>query len=187
MKYCAPDLAEILISPEEISERVSKLAAQIMADYRGQELTIVGVLTGSFVFLADLLRRLDLPCVVDFLAASSYGTGTTSQGQICVEKDLRVPVANKTVLVVEDIVDTGLTLSRLVTMLQQRGAASVKVCCLLDKSAGREVPVQLDYVGFEIPNHFVVGYGLDYAEHYRNLPGVAVLKPEKYTTYRAAE
>lgn len=187
MKYCAPDIAEILISPEEISERVSDLAAQITADHRGQELTIVGVLTGSFVFLADLLRQLDLPCVVDFLAASSYGTGTTSQGQIYLEKDLHVSIADKTVLVVEDIIDTGLTLSRLVTMLQQRGAAEVKVCCLLDKSARREVPVQLDYVGFEIPDHFVVGYGLDYAEHYRNLPGVAVLKPEKYITHSTAE
>ena len=182
MKYCAQDLAEIVISPERISERVSQLAQQITADYQGKELTVVGVLTGSFVFLADLLRQLDLPCVVDFCKAASYGVDTVSSRQISLEKGLSVPVANKNVLLVEDIVDTGLTLNRIVDMLQQDGAVSVKVCCLLDKSARREVPVQLDYVGFPIPDQFVVGYGLDFAQHYRNLPYVAVLRPDKYST-----
>lgn len=182
MEYCVEDLAEIVLTPEQISQRVGELAQQITADYQGQDLMVVGVLTGSFVFLADLLRQLDLPCAVDFWGASSYGTNAVSSGQIRVEKDLSLLVAAKHVLVVEDIVDTGLTLSRLVSILHERGAASVKVCCLLDKPAGREVAVNLDYTGFEIPDRFVVGYGLDFAHQYRNLPFVAVLKPDKYAT-----
>jgi len=187
VKYCASDLSEILLSAEQIDQRVGELAAEITADYSDQEIMIVGVLTGSFVFLADLLRQIDRPCVVDFLAAYSYGTGTNSSGEIRVERDLRVSVVDKDVLVVEDIVDTGLTLSRLIAMLQERGAASVKVCCLLDKPARREVSVQLDYVGFQIPDRFVVGYGLDYDQHYRNLPCVAVLKADKYLTRSTVE
>ncbi len=182
MDYCAQDIAEVVVSSEQISQRISQLAEQITADYQDKELMIVGVLTGSFVFLADLLRKLDLPCVVDFIAANSYGTDTTSAGQIRIEKDLSVAVKGRDVLIVEDIIDTGLTLSRLVLMLSDRGAASVKVCCLLDKPARRQATVQLDYVGFQIPDQFVVGYGLDFAHHYRNLPHVVVLKPESYAT-----
>jgi len=182
VEYCAQDLAEVLISPARISERVSQLAEQITADYQGKELVVVGVLTGSFVFLADLLRQLDLPCVVDFWKAASYGTDTVSAGEVSVEKDLTIEVGGKDVLVVEDIVDTGRTLAQLVQTLHERGTGSVKVCCLLDKAARREVPVQLDYVGFQIPDRFVVGYGLDFAQHYRNLPYIAVLKPDKYTS-----
>ena len=180
MEYCAQDLAEILLTPEQISQRVGQLARQITTDHEGQELTVLGILTGSFVFLADLLRQLDLPCAVDFWGVSSYGTDMVSSGQIRVEKDLSLPVTGKYVLVVEDIVDTGLTLNHLVRMLHQRGVTSVKVCCLLDKPARRRVPVKLDYVGFEIPDRFVVGYGLDFSQRYRNLPYVAVLKPDKY-------
>ncbi len=182
MDYCAQDIAEVLVSSEQISQRISQLAEQIIADYRDKELIIVGILTGSFVFLADLLRKLDLPCVVDFIAADSYGTDTTSAGQIHIEKDLSMAVEGRDVLIVEDIIDTGLTLSRLVPMLRDRGAASVKTCCLLDKPSRRQVTVQLDYVGFQIPDQFVVGYGLDFAHHYRNLPQVVVLKPESYAT-----
>ena len=182
MKYCAQDLAEILLSPEQIEQRIGELARQITADYQGKELTVVGVLTGGFVFLADLLRRLDLPCVVDFWGASSYETDTVSSGEIRMEKDLSIPVPGRHALVVEDIVDTGRTLNRLVSILRQRGAASVKVCCLLDKPARRQALVDLDYIGFGIPDQFVVGYGLDFSQQYRNLPYVAVLKPDKYTT-----
>ena len=152
MDYCAQDIAEVLVSSEQISQRVSELAEQISTEYQGKELMVVGVLTGSFVFLADLLRKLDLSCVVDFIAADSYGTGTSSAGEICIEKDLSVTVEGRDVLIVEDITDTGLTLSRLVAMLTDRGAASVRICCLLDKPARRQAAVQLDYVGFQIPD-----------------------------------
>ena len=185
MAYCAEDLAEILLTPEQIRQRVSELARQISADYEGQELLVLGVLTGSFVFLADLLRQLDLPCMVDFWAATSYGTDTISSGQLRVTKDVSLSVGGQHVLVVEDIVDSGLTLQHLVAMLHGRGAASVKVCCLLDKPARRQAAVSPDYVGFDIPDQFVVGYGLDFSQRYRNLPFVAVLQPDKYTSANA--
>lgn len=177
--YCQGDLAGVLLTAEQIAARVAELGRQITRDYAGQPVVVLGVLNGVVVFLADLLRHLDLPCEVDFVTLASYGDSTVSSGQIALLREPRLPLEGKRVLVVEDIVDTGRTLAWLVDWLRER-AADVKVCCLLDKTSRREVPVRLDYVGFEIPDAFVVGYGLDFAQAYRNLPYVAVLRPEVY-------
>ncbi len=177
--YCQRDLASVLLTAEQIAARVAELGRQITRDYGGQPVVVLGVLNGVVVFLADLLRHLDLPCEVDFVTLASYGSSTVSSGEITLVREPRLPLEGKRVLVVEDIVDTGRTLAWLVNWLRER-AAEVRVCCLLDKASRREVPVRLDYVGFEIPDAFVVGYGLDFAQAYRNLPYVAVLKPEVY-------
>jgi hypoxanthine phosphoribosyltransferase len=178
-RYCADQLQEILLTEDQIAARVAELGAQISRDYAGQSLVILGVLNGVVVFLADLLRHLDLPCKLDFVALSSYGDCHESTGEISLLKEPVLSVAGQCVLVVEDIVDSGRTLAWLVDRLTQQGAR-VKVCALLDKPSRRVAEVQLDYLGFEIPDHFVVGYGLDFAQSYRNLPYVAVLKPEIY-------
>lgn len=168
--------AEILFSKEVLDGRVRELAGQISRDYTGREPLIVGILNGAFVFMADLIRALDVRCRIDFVRMASYGTGSVSSGEIRIGKDLETPIAGRDVLIVEDIVDTGLTLSRLVKILRGREPASLKVCVLLDKQERRRVPFTADYVGFTIPDHFVVGYGLDYDEKYRFLPDVRVLK-----------
>ena len=175
------DVAEVILSEEQITQRVAQLAAQIAADYQDAELVLVGILTGSFVFLADLMRQLDRPCEVDFLRAASYGSGTVSSGEVAIGEDLSLSVTGKHVLLVEDIVDSGRTLTELVRLVENRKPASVKVCALLSKSARRESAVELDYIGFEIPDRFVVGYGLDYAQRFRNLPFIGVLR-ENHTT-----
>ena len=167
---------EILFSKEVIDRRVRELAGQISRDYDGKELLIVGILNGAFVFMADLIRALNVPCTVDFVRMASYGAGFVSSGEVMIRKDLEKTIAGQDVLIVEDIVDTGLTLSRLVEILRGRQPASLKVCAFLDKWERRRVPFTADYVGFTIPDHFVVGYGLDYNEKFRFLPDICVLE-----------
>ncbi len=176
------DEIKVLISRDELDKRIRDLAAEISKDYANQDLLMIGVLKGSFVFLADLMRYVDSNVSVDFMGTVSYGASTKSSGEVRITKDLEESVAGRHVLLVEDIVDTGLTLRYLLDTLRNRQPASLKVCALLDKPARRRVRVSLDYYGFIIPNAFVVGYGLDYAEKYRGLPYVGVLEnpePEK--------
>jgi hypoxanthine phosphoribosyltransferase len=175
-----PDIERVIMSQEEIQARVSELAAQISADYADDgQLVVVGILKGAFIFLSDLTRRLTVPHRVDFMALSSYGQTTTS-GAVRIIMDLRVNVEARHVLVVEDIVDTGYTLHYLLNVLRTRNPASLRSCVLLSKPDRRQVDVPMDYVGFEIPDVWVVGYGLDYAESHRTLPYIGALKPEVY-------
>lgn len=173
-----PDVKEILLDEEQIARRVAELGAQISADYQGQELVVVCVLNGAMPFTADLLRKLDGDVIVDTIAASSYGGGTESSGVVKITKELKNDIAGRHVLLVDDVFDSGRTTSLLVKELAVRGAQSVKSCVFLDKPARRVVDYQPDYVGYEIPDAFVIGYGLDYDEHYRHLPYVGVIKPE---------
>lgn len=170
------DKLEVYLTPEQIQKRVAELGAQISRDYEGQDLLLVAVLKGSVVFLADLMRHITIPHSIDFMATSSYGAATESTGVVRILKDLDIPITGRNVLIVEDIVDTGYTLDYLRRMLLEREPASLRVVCLLDKRERRLVDVPIDYVGFVIPNAFVVGYGLDYAELYRNLPYIAIPK-----------
>lgn len=174
------DIAHVLFSEEQLKTRVAEIAAQIDRDYQGKEPLLIGVLRGSFIFIADLMRAITLPCTVDFMAVSSYGAGTTSSGQVKIVKDLSEHIEGKDVIVVEDILDSGNTLSYLLKYLQGRKPASIKLCALLDKPDRRVKPVEVDYCGYSIPDEFVVGYGLDYDERYRNLPYLGVLKPAVY-------
>lgn len=174
------DISKVLISAEQIQERVAELGRAISRDYQGQDLLLVCVLRGAFMFLADLMRQITIAHEIDFMATASYGRSTESSGIVRILKDLNTSIEGRNVLVVEDIVDTGRTLQYLLSLLRDRNPASLRVCCLLDKRARREVEVPLDYLGFTIPNEFVVGYGLDYGELYRNLPFIGVLKPELY-------
>ncbi len=173
-----PDVGEVLIDEEALARRIAELGAEITADHRGTDLLLVGVLKGAIFFIADLMRQLDLPCEVDFMAISSYGLSTGSSGVVRILKDLDANIEGRHVLIVEDIIDSGLTLSYLTRTLAERRPASLEICALLTKPERREVDVPVRYVGFEIPNRFVVGYGLDYAERYRNLPYVGVLREE---------
>lgn len=172
------DVAEVLIEEEPLRARIEELGRQISADYEGRDLLLVGVLKGAVFFLADLMRELTVPCEIDFMAISSYGDGIDSSGVVRILKDLDASIAGRHVLVVEDIIDSGLTLSYLMRSLSAREPASLAVCALLTKPDRREIDVPVRYVGFDIPNKFVVGYGLDYAERYRNLPYIGVLRPE---------
>lgn len=174
------DIKEVLFSQEQLGRRVGEIANQITRDYQGREIMLISILRGSFVFMADLCRRIDLPCVIDFMAVSSYGTGTSSTGQVQITKDLSSDITDKHIIVVEDILDSGNTLGYLMKILEQRKPASIRLCTLLDKPDRRVKPVEVHYSGFTIPDAFVVGYGLDYAEQYRNLPYIGVLKPEVY-------
>jgi hypoxanthine phosphoribosyltransferase len=175
------DIKNILINEEEIAKRVKELGKQLTEEYKGKELLVVGILKGCVVFLSDLVRNIDLPLTMDFMVVSSYGTTTKSSGVVRIIKDLEREIEGKDVLIVEDIVDTGLTLSYLVENFKTRNPRSVTVCSLLDKPDRRKAQVDIKYVGFKIPDEFVVGYGLDYGEIYRNLPFVCVLKPEIYS------
>ena len=170
-----PAIGEILVQPDDLQRRVSELGADITRDYDGQDLLLICVLKGAVFFLSDLMRRIDLPCEVDFMAVASYGDATESSGVVRILKDLDAPIEGRHVLIVEDIVDSGLTLEYLLRNLQGRGPASLEVCALLTKPSRRKTQIQAKYVGFEIPNRFVIGYGLDHAERYRNLPFVAAL------------
>ena len=172
-----PDSLKPLISTEQINERIQELGAQITEEYRGKELVLVGILKGAFPFLADLCRCIDLPISVDFLGLSSYGGGTQSTGVVRITQDLSKPIDGKHVIIVEDIVDTGLTLRYLNENFETRAPLSVSVCSLLDKPSGRKTEVSVRYVGFEIGHHFVIGYGLDLDEKYRNLPYIAHFDP----------
>ena len=171
-------VGEILIAEEAVRARVGALGAEISADYTGRDLLLVGVLKGAVFFMADLMRALTIPCEIDFMAISSYGASTDSSGVVRILKDLDINIEGRHVVVVEDIVDSGLTLSYLMRNLESREPASLEVCALLTKPGRREIDVDVRYVGFEIPNKFVIGYGLDFAERYRNLPYVGVLHPD---------
>jgi hypoxanthine phosphoribosyltransferase len=171
-------VGEILIDEEALSSRVAELGAEVSADYQGRDLLLIGVLKGAVFFMADLMRHVTVPCEVDFMAISSYGDSTDSSGIVRILKDLDINIEGRDVLVVEDIIDSGLTLSYLMRNLESREPASLEVCALMTKPARREIDVPVRYIGFEIPNRFVVGYGLDFGERYRNLPYVAVLSAE---------
>jgi hypoxanthine phosphoribosyltransferase len=171
-------VGDILVQRDELEHRVKELAAEISRDYADRELLLIGVLKGAVFFLSDLMRHLDVTCEVDFMAVSSYGASTDSSGVVRILKDLDAPIEGRDVLIVEDIVDSGLTLSYLFRMLRARGPKSLEVCALLTKPDRREIDLPIRYVGFEIPNRFAIGYGLDYGERYRNLPYVAVLAGE---------
>jgi hypoxanthine phosphoribosyltransferase len=171
-------VGEVLIDRETLSGRVAELGAEISADYQGRDLLLIGVLKGAVFFMADLMRRLTIPCEVDFMAISSYGASTDSSGVVRILKDLDINIEGRHVLVVEDIIDSGLTLSYLMRNLESREPATLEVCALLTKPERREIEVPVRYVGFEIPNRFVIGYGLDFGERYRNLPYVAVLSDD---------
>ena len=179
-KDLGADLASVLVTAEQIRHKLTELAGRIDTDYLGRDLLLVGVLRGAVMVMADLARSLHHPIEMDWMAVSSYGSGTKSSGVVRILKDLDTDIAGRNVLVVEDIVDSGLTLSWLLTNLSSRGPASVEVCALLRKPDAIKVDVPIKYVGFEIPNDFVVGYGLDYAEKYRNLPFVGTLAPHVY-------
>ncbi|MEQ1643858.1 MAG: hypoxanthine phosphoribosyltransferase [Pyrinomonadaceae bacterium] len=168
---------DVLYSAEQIAARIAELGAQLTSDYVGKDLVLVGVLKGSCIFLADIMRVIDLPLTIDFMSVSSYKDGTSSSGDVEILKDLSNPIRDKHVVIVEDIVDTGLTLTRLIEILGSRGAASIKIATFLDKPEPRiKKELVVDYTGFVIPNKFVVGYGLDAAGRYRNLPFIAVVK-----------
>ena len=171
-------VGEVLIDEERLQERIRELGREISADYAGRELLLVGVLKGAVFFMADLMRSLTVPCEIDFMAISSYGASTDSSGVVRILKDLDINIEGRHVLVVEDIIDSGLTLSYLLRNLESREPASLEICALLTKPDRREIDVPVRYVGFEIPNKFVIGYGLDFAERYRNLPYVGVLHPD---------
>jgi len=174
------DIKEVLYTAAQIEEKVRGLAEQISRDYRGKNPVLVGVLNGAFVFLADLMRYLDIPCTIDFVSWSSYGKDTSSSGVFRIMKDLETNVESKHVLIVEDIIDTGLTLHYLLDNIRSRKPASVKVVALLDKPSRRRIEAKADYLGFQIPDVFVIGYGLDFAQRYRSLPYIAILKPDIY-------
>jgi hypoxanthine phosphoribosyltransferase len=167
----------VLIEPEALQHRVAELGEEISGDYAGRDLLLVGVLKGAVFFMADLMRHLTIPCEIDFMAISSYGDSTDSSGVVRILKDLDINIEGRHVLVVEDIIDSGLTLSYLIRNLEAREPASLEICALMTKPERREIDVPVRYVGFEIPNRFVIGYGLDFAERYRNLPYVGVLDP----------
>jgi hypoxanthine phosphoribosyltransferase len=177
----ANDVAEVLIGEEQIRQKVIELGARLSADYLGRELTLVSVLKGSLPFMADLMRAISIPVTIDLMEVSSYGgTATETSGLVRILKDLSASIEGRDVLIVEDIIDTGLTLNYLVRYLKGKNPRSLRICTLLDKPARRLVEIPIDYRGFEIPDQFVVGYGLDYGERYRNLPFIGVLKPEVY-------
>ena len=176
------DIDHILVTEEQLKAKVHELGAQITRDYAGRDLLLVSILKGSVVFMADLMRAIQMPCSIDFMVVSSYGgANTTSTGLVKIVKDLDQDLSGKDLLIVEDILDTGITLSHLVPMLKLRNPASVRLCTILSKPSRRKADIEPDYLGFEVPDEFVVGYGLDYDENYRNLPYVGVLKPEVYS------
>lgn len=174
------DIQEVLFSEQQLADKVAELGARISADYEGKNPLVVSVLKGSYVFMADLTRKITIPCNVDFMAVSSYGTGTKTTGEVQIIKDIGSKIDGRHLIIVEDILDSGVTLSFLMKILKARGAASIRLCTLLSKPERRKVDVPVDYLGFEIPDAFVVGYGLDYAEKYRNLPYIGILKPAIY-------
>ena len=174
------DIQNVLFTQEQLQARVREIAGEIQRDYAGKEIMLISVLRGSFIFMADLCRAIDLPCTLDFMSVSSYGKGTSSSGQVQITKDLSEDISGRHIIVVEDILDSGNTRSYLLKILEHRHPASIRLCTLLDKPERRVKPVQVHYSGFTIPDAFVVGYGLDYAEKYRNLPYIGILKPEVY-------
>lgn len=175
------DIMKVLLSKEVIEARVVELGREITEKFEGTEPLFIGVLKGSYVFMADLMRHVNLKCSMDFMAVSSYGSGTTSSGAVKINKDLNEDITDRHIIIVEDILDSGITLTYLCGYLQNRKPASITLVTLLDKPARRKAPITADFIGFEVPDEFVVGYGLDYDEKYRNLPFVGILKPEIYS------
>jgi hypoxanthine phosphoribosyltransferase len=175
MSAPGPRIGEVLISEEALQTRIGELAAEISADYAGRELLVIGVLKGAVFFIADLVRRLDVPCEIDFMDLSSYGSSTHSSGVVRILKDLDISIVGRDVLVVEDVIDSGLTLSYLLKNLAARGPASLEICSLLTKPGHRRLTIEARYIGFKLPDVFVIGYGLDLSERYRNLPYIAAL------------
>ncbi len=174
------DIEKIFYSSDEIAARVQNIGAQISKDYAEKDLLLISILKGSVVFMTDLMRSLTIHCTIDFMAVSSYGSGTQTSGVVKILKDLDRPIAGKDVVIVEDILDSGMTLNYVTGLLRARGPRSIRICTLFDKPARRRVELQADYVGFQVPDEFIVGYGLDYNERYRNLPYIGVLKPSVY-------
>lgn len=174
------DMLKTLYSKQDLEETVARLGREITNDYQGKTPVLVAVLKGAFIFMADLVRAIEIPCTVDFMVVSSYGKSTQTSGSVKIIKDLDTNIEGKDVIIVEDILDSGITLSNLIRILNQRHPASIKICTLFDKPARHKVDIQVDYNGLEVPDEFIVGYGLDYAEIYRNYPEIAVLKPEVY-------
>ena len=175
------DIEKTLVTEAELDEKVQELADKIAADYRDRNPVFLGILKGSFVFMADLMRTINIYCDIDFMAVSSYGAKSTTSGAVKINKDLSQNIEGRHVVIIEDILDSGVTLSYLKNYLMNRNPASISICTLLDKPARRKADIKADYFGFDIPDEFVVGYGLDYAERYRNLPFIGVLKPEIYS------
>lgn len=180
MKNLEKDIKTVLVTKEQIAARVKEIGAAITKDYEGKDVVLVAILKGAMPFLCDLMREIDLPVTLDTMCVSSYGNSTVSSGHVKIKKDLDKDIRGKHVIVVEDIIDTGITLSNLLPLLQSRGAASVELAVCLDKKERREAEVHVKYIGFEIPDEFIVGYGCDYAEKYRNLPDVCVLASKAY-------
>lgn len=174
------DIEKVLISKEKIDARVREIGKQISEEFANEEVILIGVLKGSFIFMADLVRNINLPVDIDFIVVSSYSDGVETSGNVKIIKDINIDVKNKVVIMIEDIIDTGLTMNNLKEIFKVRKCKKFKVCTLLDKKERRKVEIEADYIGFEVPNEFVVGYGLDYSGKYRNLPEVAVLKEETY-------
>lgn len=174
------DIESVLFSKEDLEAIVARLGEQVSRDYEGKNLLLVSILKGSIVFMSELMRHVTLPCEIDFMAVSSYGSSTQSKGKVKIIKDLDIPLAGYDVLIVEDILDSGVTLFSLMELLSTRNPKSIRICTLFDKPERRRAAVKADYAGAEVPDAFIVGYGLDYAEKYRNLPFVGILKPEVY-------
>jgi hypoxanthine phosphoribosyltransferase len=180
MSSMMPDVKEVLITSQEIEDKVREIGVRITEDYEGEKPLLIGILRGAVVIMSDLMRNIDLQCELDFMDISSYGSGTSSSGVVRILKDLEEDITDRHVLIVEDIIDTGLTLSYLMRSLQARKPASLEICALLSKPSRRRADLDVRYLGFEVPDEFVVGYGLDYAGAYRNLPDICVLKPEVF-------
>lgn len=176
------DIQKVLLTEQQIQAKIMELGKNIAEDFRGKNPLVICILKGAFIFMADLVKKIDIPLEIDFMAISSYGHSTTSSGEVKIIKDLDIPVEGRNLLIVEDIIDSGLTLSYLIDVLERRNAQTITIVSLFNKMARRTVSLTPDYVGFELPDEFVVGYGLDYAEKYRNLPYIGVLKPELYTS-----
>ncbi|MEW9702471.1 hypoxanthine phosphoribosyltransferase [Paenibacillus sp. SI8] len=176
------DIQEVLYSEEQIQDKIKELGERISSDYEGKNPLVICVLKGAFIFMADLVKQIKVPLELDFMAVSSYGQSTKSSGVVKIIKDLDVPVEGRHILIVEDIIDSGLTLSYLIDVLERRNAKSISVVALFNKPARRTVELEPDYAGYVLPDEFVVGYGLDYAEKYRNLPFIGILKPEVYSS-----
>lgn len=181
MAQLSDDIKEILYTEEQLKDVTRELGKKISEDYQGKELILVGILKGSILFMADLIRAITIPCTMDFMAVSSYGSSSESSGIVRILKDLDFVIENKNVLIVEDIIDSGTTLSYLIDYLKRRNPQSLEITCLLNKPDRRKVDISVKYTGFEVPDFFLVGYGLDYAEKYRNLPYIGILKEEIYT------
>lgn len=175
------DLERVMFDEKTIAERIAELGQEITRDYAGKDIVVVGILKGSVVFFSDLIRQIKLPLNIDFIVASSYGDGAETSGRVNIKKDLEKDIAGRDVLLVEDIIDSGVTMNCLMDILNKRQPSSVKLCALLTKEPRRQIPVKIDYCGFDVPDEFLVGYGLDYAEKYRNLPVIGVLKREIYS------